>query len=59
MNKFLVGSVTKMWITSFWTQIWHLNFKENVEKMLGNIYSTSEHHYHVGGQQYALQHGSQ
>ena len=33
------GHVTKMWflnlwITSFWTQILHLNFKENVEKMM-------------------------
>ena len=39
MNKFLDGHVTKMWclklwITSFWTQILHLNFKENVEKMM-------------------------
>ena len=22
------------WITSFWTQILHLNFKENIEKMI-------------------------
>ena len=37
MNKFVNGHVTKMWflklwITSLWTQILHLNFKENVEK---------------------------
>ena len=52
----------------------HLNFKEIVEKMMwGNVYSTSERHYqaiykiqakssfdrHVGGQEYALQYGSQ
>ena len=24
----------KLWITSFWTQILHLNFKKNVEKMV-------------------------
>ena len=37
MSKFVAGYVTKMWflwITSFWTQILHLNFKENVEKMM-------------------------
>ena len=28
------GQVLKLWITSFWTQILHLNFKENVEKMM-------------------------
>ena len=37
MSKFVAGHVTKMWflklwITFFWTQILHLNFKENVEK---------------------------
>ena len=37
MGKFVAGHMTKMWfwklwITSFWTQILHLNFKENVEK---------------------------
>ena len=35
MSKFLAGHVTKMWflklwITSFWTQALHLNFKEDV-----------------------------
>ena len=39
MSEFVAGHVTKMWflklwITSFWTQILHLNFKENVEKMM-------------------------
>ena len=39
MSKFVAGHVTKMWflklwITSFWTQILHLNFTENVEKMM-------------------------
>ena len=39
MSKFAAGQETKMWfvklwITSFWTQILHLNFKENVEKMM-------------------------
>ena len=39
MSKFVAGHVTKvrflkLWITSFWTQIWHLNFKEIVEKMM-------------------------
>ena len=39
MSKSVAGHVTKMWflkswITSFWTQILHLNFKENVEKMV-------------------------
>ena len=38
MSNFVAGHVTKMWflklwITSFWIQILHLNFKENVEKM--------------------------
>ena len=38
MNQFVAGRVTKMWflklrISYFWTQILHLNFKENVEKM--------------------------
>ena len=37
MSKFVIGHVTKMWllklwITSFWTQILHLNFEKNVEK---------------------------
>ena len=51
MSKFVAGHVTKMWflklwITSFWTQILHLNFKENVEKMMWyNVYSTSESNY--------------
>ena len=27
-------TVAFKWITSFWTQILHLNFKENVEKMM-------------------------
>ena len=39
MNKLVNGHVTKMlflklWISSLWTQILHLNFKENVEKMM-------------------------
>ena len=39
LSKFVVGHMTKMWflklwITSFWTQILHLNVKENVEKMM-------------------------
>ena len=39
MNKFVYDHVTKMgflklWIASLWTQILHLNFKENVEKMM-------------------------
>ena len=39
MSKFVGGHVTKIWllnlrITFFWTQILHLNFKENVEKMM-------------------------
>ena len=39
MSKFLAGHVTemwflKLWITSFWTQALHLNFKEDVEKMM-------------------------
>ena len=39
MNKFVNGHVTKMWflkllITSLWTQILHVKFKENVEKMM-------------------------
>ena len=37
MSKFAAGHVTtmwlrKLWITYFWTQILHLNFKEIVEK---------------------------
>ena len=37
--KFVAGHVTKMWflklwIASFWTPILHLNFTENVEKMM-------------------------
>ena len=39
MSKFVASHVTKMWflnlwITSFWTEILHLNFKEIVEKMM-------------------------
>ena len=42
MSKFVAGHVTKMWffkkkklwITSFWTKILHLNFKEIVEKKM-------------------------
>ena len=39
MNKFVNGHMTKkwllkLWITSLWTQILHLNFEENVEKMM-------------------------
>ena len=52
MSKFVAGHVTKMcdlklWIASFWTEILHLNFKEIVEKMSGNVYSTSERNYHT------------
>ena len=37
MSKLVTGHVTKMWflklwITSFWTEILHLNFKENCWK---------------------------
>ena len=36
MSKFVAGHVTKMWfselwIASFWTQILHLNFEENIK----------------------------
>ena len=46
MSKFVDGHVTKMWflklwITSFWTQILHLNFKENVEKMMSVVTFTA------------------
>ena len=39
MSKFVAGHLTKMWflklwITSFWTEILHLNFNEIVEKMM-------------------------
>ena len=39
MSKFVAGQVTKMWflklwITSFWTEILHLNVKEIVKKMM-------------------------
>ena len=39
MSKFVAGHVTKvwflkLWITSFWTEILHLNFKEIVEKIM-------------------------
>ena len=39
MSKFVAGQMTKMWflkfwITFFWTQILHLNFKDNVEKLM-------------------------
>ena len=39
MSKFVAGHMTKMWFlklwfTSFWTQILHLNFKENIEEMM-------------------------
>ena len=39
MSKFFAGQVTRMWflklwITSFWKEILHLNFKEIVEKMM-------------------------
>ena len=78
MSTFVAGNVTKMWflklwITFFWTEILHLNFKEIVEWRCGNVFSTPERNYltcnniqakssfgrHVGGQEYALQHGGQ
>ena len=39
MGRFVAGHVTKMWflklrITSFWTEILDLNFKEIVEKIM-------------------------
>ena len=39
MSKFVAGHVTemwflKLWIISFWTQILHLNFKEDVENIM-------------------------
>ena len=41
LSKFVAGHVTKMWffkimnyLFNFWTQILHLNFKENFEKMM-------------------------
>ena len=39
MSEFAAGDVTKMWyvklwITHFWTQILHLQVRENVEKMI-------------------------
>ena len=39
MSTFVAGNVTKMWflklwITFFWTEILHLNFKEIIEKMM-------------------------
>ena len=39
MSKFVAGQVTKMWFlklwsTSFWTEILHLNVKEIVKKMM-------------------------
>ena len=39
MSKLVAGHVTKigflkLWINSFWSEIVHLNFKENVEKMM-------------------------
>ena len=42
MSKFLAGHVTKMlflklWITSSWTETFHLNFKEDVDKMMAVI----------------------
>ena len=42
MSKFVAGHVTKrwflkLWITSFWTQILHLIFKENVERWCGSV----------------------
>ena len=45
MSRFVAGHVTKMWFlklwtTSSWTQILHLNFEE-----MGNVYSTSERNY--------------
>ena len=39
MSKFVASHVTKLWykklgITSFWTQILHVNLEENVQKMM-------------------------
>ena len=78
MSKFVAGHVTKVWflklrITSFWTEILHLNFDEIVERWCGNVFSTSERTYQtfnkiqaknsfgrrVGGQENVLQHGGQ
>ena len=66
---------SKFWITSFWTQILPLNFKESkmLKRWFGKVDSISERGYqtlnktkakssfgrHVGGQEYALQHGGQ
>ena len=63
----------KLWITSFWTEILDLNFKEIVEKWSGNVFSISERNNqtfnkiqtkrsfgrHVGGQEYAPLNGGQ
>ena len=68
MSKFVAGHVTKMWylklwITSFWREILHLNFKEIVEKMMyqtfNKIQAKSNFGRHVGGQEYALQQRNQ
>ena len=79
MRKFVAGHVTRMqysksWITPFWTQILHLNFKENVEKkgvvtFAAHLSLTIKHltRYKqkvvlaamLGGQEYALQHDGQ
>ena len=39
MSKLVAGQVTKLWflklwLTSFWTEILHLSFKEIAEKMV-------------------------
>ena len=63
MTKFVADHVTKMWylklwITSFWTEILHLNFEKIVGKI--NIQAKGSFGHHVGGvQEYALQHGDQ
>ena len=51
MSTFVAGHVTKMWfiklwITSFWAEILHLNFKEIVEKMMWSRFAApSERNY--------------
>ena len=68
MSQFISGNMTKrwfskLWITFFWKEILHLNFKDIVEKMMCQtfikIQAKSNFGRNVGGQEFALHYGGQ
>ena len=68
MSQFIPGNMTKrwfskLWITFFWKEILHLNFKDIVEKMMcqtfNEMQAKSSFGRNVGGQEFALHNGGQ